>query len=55
MIYMDVVSKQARKRNLKESKYIEKKVYRALNVAYPRGCGNLSKLKKARNLHFRFS
>ena len=38
---MYVVSKQARKSNLKK-KYIEKRVYRALKVAYPVG----SKVRK---------
>ena len=46
---MYVVSKQARKSDLKKTKYIENWVYRDLRVAYPLGCKNIcSKVLKCK-------
>ena len=38
-----------------KSQYIEKRVYRALKIAYPLGCRNISKVKKGRNVHYRYN
>ena len=50
MLYVNKPEKVALK-----SKYPEKRVYKALKVAYPLECRNIKETKKDRNVHFRFN